>query len=93
MTNYHNKPMQPQRRTAGTTKNRLTMIQTPTTNDEYAYDLLREAARMINARCPRCAKARLRRIARHDVDVYGADYDEALARRLTQLGDMLGLPF
>ena len=66
---------------------------TPTPDDDYADRLLREAARMINARCPRCAKARLRRIARHDVDVYGADYDEALARRLTQLGDMLGLPF
>ena len=69
------------------------MIQTPANNDVYADSLLHEAARMINARCPRCAKARLRRIARHDVDVYGADYDEALARRLTQLGDMLGQPF
>lgn len=69
------------------------MTPTPVNNDDYADNLLREAARMINARCPRCAKARLRRIARHDVDVYGADYDEALARRLTQLGDMLGLPF
>lgn len=69
------------------------MTPTPVNDDDYADSLLREAARMINARCPRCAKARLRRIARHDADVYGLDYDEALARRLTQLGDMLGLPF
>lgn len=69
------------------------MIQTPTTNDEYAYDLLREAARMINARCPRCAKARLRRIAANDAFYTGIDYHEALRRRQAQLDDMLGLPF
>lgn len=68
------------------------MIQTPTTNDDYADRLLREAARMMLVRCPRSAMARLRRIAQHDADTCGVDYHEALRRRQAQLADMLGLP-
>ena len=68
-----------------------TMTPTPTTNDEYAYDLLREAARMMLVRCPRSAQARLRRIAQHDADTNGVDYNEALRLRQTQLCEMLGI--
>ena len=68
------------------------MTQTPTTNDDYADRLLREAARMMLVRCPHSAMARLRRIAQHDAETYGADYHEALGRRKAQLADMLGLP-
>ena len=62
------------------------------TNDQYAENLLYEAARMMHVHCPRSAEARLRRIARHDADTGGVDYNEALSRRRTQLADMLGLP-
>ena len=68
------------------------MIQTPANNDVYADSLLREAARMMHVHCPRSAEARLRRIAQHDADTCGVDYNEALSRRRTQLADMLGLP-
>ena len=65
------------------------MIQTPTTNDDYADRLLREAARMMLVRCPRSAMARLRRIAAHDAETYGADYEEALAKRKEELNNLL----
>lgn len=68
------------------------MTPTPVNNDEYADSLLREAARMMLVSCPRSAMARLRRIAQHDAETYGADYHEALGRRKAQLADMLGLP-
>ena len=67
------------------------MTPTPTTNDEYAYDLLHEAVRMMHVHCPRSAEARLRRIAQHDAETCGIDYQEALVRRQEQLADMLGL--
>lgn len=62
------------------------------TTDNYARELLFEAARLLSIHCPRCARARLRRIAQHDADTCGVDYDEALSRRRAQLADMLGLP-
>ena len=65
------------------------MTQTPTTNDDYADRLLREAARMMLVRCPRSAMARLRRIAQHDAETYGADYEEALAKRKEELNNLL----
>ena len=60
----------------------------PTTNDEYSRRYLYEAARLLSIRCPRCARARLRRIARHDVETTGADYEEALARRVQELEEL-----
>lgn len=57
--------------------------------DNYARELLYEAARLLSIRCPRCARARLRRIARHDVETMGADYGEALARRVKELEELL----
>lgn len=62
---------------------------TPTIDDDYADRLLREAARMMHVHCPRCAQARLRRIARHDAETYGADYEEALAKRKEELNNLL----
>ena len=53
--------------------------------DRYARELLYEAARLLSIRCPRCARARLRRIAQHDVEVYGADYEETLRDRQNEL--------
>ena len=53
--------------------------------DTYARELLTEAARLLSIRCPRCARARLRRIAQHDVEVYGADYEETLRDRQNEL--------
>lgn len=47
---------------------------------------------MMLVHCPRSAQARLRRIAQHDAETYGADYHEALGRSKAQLADMLGLP-
>lgn len=64
---------------------------TPTIDDDYADRLLREAARMMHVHCPRCAQARLRRIARHDVETCGIDYNEALILRQAQLCEMLGI--
>lgn len=65
------------------------MTQTPTTNDEYAYDLLHEAVRMMHVHCPRSAEARLRRIAQHDAETTGVDYEEALAKRKEELNNLL----
>ena len=59
--------------------------------DNYARELLFEAARLLSIRCPRCARARLRRIARHDAETYGLDYNEALRRRTGELNFMLSL--
>lgn len=59
--------------------------------DNYARELLFEAARLLSIRCPRCAMARLRRIARHDAETYGLDYNEALRRRTGELNFMLSL--
>ena len=61
---------------------------TPTTNDEYSRRYLYEAARLLSIRCPRCARARLRRIARHDAEATGANYEEALARRVQELEEL-----
>lgn len=55
--------------------------------DNYARELLYEAARLLSIRCPRCARARLRRIAQHDVETTGADYEEALRKREQELKD------
>ena len=49
--------------------------------DRYAHELLHEAVRLLSIRCPRCAMARIRRIARHDVETTGVDYEEALRQR------------
>ena len=68
-------------------KNRKTM--TPITNDEYAKDLLYEAARMMQVHCPRSAQARLRRIAANDAFHTGVDYHDALRQRQAQLNDIL----
>ncbi len=59
--------------------------------DNYARKLLYEAARLLSIRCPRCARARLRRIARHDAETCGIDYQEALIHRQVQLCEMLGI--
>lgn len=56
--------------------------------DNYARELLYEAARLLSIRCPRCARARLRRIARHDMETTGVSYDKALARRVQELEEL-----
>lgn len=56
--------------------------------DNYARELLTEAARLLSIRCPRCARARLRRIARHDVETTGVDYGEALRHRELELYEL-----
>ena len=56
--------------------------------DNYARELLYEAARLLSIRCPRCARARLRRIAQHDVETTGMSYEEALARRVQELEEL-----
>lgn len=57
--------------------------------DEYARNLLYKAAWLLSIRCPRCAKARLRRIARHDAETTGVDYEEALRQRERELKDVI----
>lgn len=56
--------------------------------DNYARELLFEAARLLSIRCPRCAMARLRRIAQHDVETTGVDYEEALRQRVNELNEL-----
>ena len=56
--------------------------------DRYARELLFEASRLLSIRCPRCARARLRRIARHDMETTGADYEEALRQRVNELNEL-----
>lgn len=56
--------------------------------DNYARELLYEAARLLSIRCPRCARARLRRIARHDAETTGIDYEEALRHREKDLENL-----
>lgn len=56
--------------------------------DNYARNLLYEAARLLSIRCPRCARARLRRIARHDAEATGANYEEALRQRVNELNEL-----
>lgn len=58
------------------------------TTDNYARNLLYEAARLLSIHCPRCAMARLRRIARHDMETTGANYEEALRQRVNELNEL-----
>ena len=58
------------------------------TTDNYARELLYEAARLLSIRCPRCAMARLRRIAQHDAETTGVDYEEALKQRVNELNEL-----
>lgn len=44
--------------------------------DRYARELLFEAARLLSIHCSRCARARLRRIARHNAETTGVDYEQ-----------------
>ena len=67
----------------------MTQTSTPVNNDNYARKLLYEAARLLSIRCPRCARARLRRIARHDVETTGMSYEEALIKRENELNEIL----
>lgn len=67
------------------------MTPTPVNDDDYADRLLSEAAHMLAVHCPRSAQARLRRIAQHDAETCGIDYNEALIHRQAQLCEMLGL--
>ena len=53
--------------------------------DNYARELLYEAARLLSIHCPRCARARLRRIAWHDAETTGVDYEDALKQREREL--------
>lgn len=57
--------------------------------DNYARELLFEAAHLLSIRCPRCAMARLRRIAQHDAETTGVDYEEALKNREQELNKLL----
>ena len=57
--------------------------------DNYARELLFEAARLLSIRCPRCAMARIRRIARHDVETTGVNYDQAVRNRIRDLDTLL----
>ena len=66
----------------------MTQTSTPVNNDNYARELLFEAARLLSIRCPRCAKARLRRIARHDAETTGVDYEDALRQRELELYEL-----
>lgn len=59
------------------------------TIDNYARELLFEAARLLSIHCPRCAMARLRRIAQHDAETTGVDYEEALKNREQELNKLL----
>ncbi len=56
--------------------------------DNYARELLFEAAHLLSIRCPRCARARLMRIARHDVETTGVSYEEALRQRVNELNEL-----
>ena len=56
--------------------------------DRYARELLFEAARLLSIHCPRCARARLRRIARHDAETTGVDYEDALRHRELELYEL-----
>ena len=56
--------------------------------DRYARELLFEAARLLSIRCPRCARARLRRIAQHDAETTGVDYEKALRQRVNELNEL-----
>lgn len=56
--------------------------------DNYAREFLYEAVRLLSIRCPRCALARLRRIARHDAETTGVDYEEALRQRVNELNEL-----
>lgn len=60
-----------------------------TNTDEYARDLLYKTAWLLSIRCPRCARARLRRIAQHDAETTGVDYEEALRERENELNELL----
>lgn len=56
--------------------------------DTYARELLSEAARLLSIHCPRCARARLRRIAQHDEETTGVSYEEALREREKDLENL-----
>ena len=57
--------------------------------EQYAWPLLCEAARLLSIHCPRCAAARIRRIAKNDAACTGIDYQQALKNRQREFNNLI----
>lgn len=55
------------------------------TYERISYDLINDIFRLYKIKCPRCARARIVRLARYDTEFNGRPYEENLKNRKSML--------
>lgn len=62
------------------------------TYERISYDLINDIFRLYSIKCPRCARARIIRLARYDTEYTGTPYEENLKKRKKMFEGFVNYP-